>query len=125
MSKLKLGVWAALGMTWLAGWGPANAQPPGAPRGPYSPYLNLARPGNPAINYYGLVRPEQEFRSGIAGLRNQVGALNQEVNAMRPGATAPLQTGHPVAFMNYSHYYSGFRGRAGGGAQPAGGPMRR
>jgi len=62
----------------------------------------------------------------IAGLRNQVGTLNQEVNAMRPGATAQLQTGHPVAFMNYSHYYSGFRGRAGGGGpQAAGGPMRR
>lgn len=104
---------------------PAAAQPPGVPRSPYSPYLNLARPGNPAINYYGLVRPEQEFRNSIANLRGQVGTLNQEVNRINPNATGLPQTGHPVAFMNYSHYYGNLRPRVGGTAPAAGPPARR
>src|SRR5207248_3179987 len=47
---------------------PASAQtigiytPPANPfaRSPISPFLNLNRGGNPAINYYGLVRPQLE-----------------------------------------------------------------
>src|SRR5262249_56944980 len=35
----------------------------------FSPYLNLARPGSPTLNYFGLVRPELAFRSGILGLQ--------------------------------------------------------
>jgi hypothetical protein len=37
------------------------------------PLLNLARGGNPAINYYGLVRPQLEFQQSIYGLQQQVG----------------------------------------------------
>ena len=41
----------------------ATAQPRPASNVPStSPYLNLLRPGGTGINYYGLVRPEQDFR---------------------------------------------------------------
>ena len=58
---------AAVALAWVAAAvGPrAEAQftyqrPQTNPYGgnPVSPYLNLTRGGNPAINYYGLVRPE-------------------------------------------------------------------
>ena len=45
--------------------GAASAQQPGTYTPPYtpsspttSPYLNLLHSGNPAINYYGIVRPQ-------------------------------------------------------------------
>ena len=45
-----------------------------------SPYLNLLRPGaSPAINYYGLVRPQQQFQSDIGQLDQQSSALQQGV----------------------------------------------
>lgn len=87
-----------------------RAQRPGArPTTPYrppvfSPYLNLLRrDANPAVNYYGLVRPEKEFRQSLQ-------ALQQEINGAQLAPTTsqadglPI-TGHPTQFMNYSHYY--------------------
>src|SRR5436309_1899614 len=64
-----------------------------------SPYLNLNRPGiPPAINYYGLVRPQTEFRSDIGRLQQAVAAPPPAVQAEAP-STLPT-TGHPVGFLN-------------------------
>ncbi len=95
--------------------GSARAQVP-YNRPPYSPYLNLLRSGNPAINYYGLVRPQIDFRNSITGLQNQVGTLDRAVNdvAQAGSRTGLPTTGHPTAFLNYSGYFPGLGGRSGG-----------
>lgn len=92
----------------------AQAQPPYAPYNPYappafSPYLNLLRRGaNPAINYYGLVRPELEWRG-------RMGQMQSEINTIAPyavgadGAAGLPFTGHPTQFLNSTHYFPGSR----------------
>jgi hypothetical protein len=81
----RLAMCAAVGAVLALSAGAARAQfgyysPPQTspfPRAPISPYLNLARGGNPAINYYGLVRPQVEFQQSIFGLQQQVSGLGQ------------------------------------------------
>jgi hypothetical protein len=108
----------------------AQAQAPVGPRGlpgyaspPVSPYLNLLRRGSdPAINYYGIVRPQIDFRNSLEGLQQQVTGLDAAAGQdSQAGALGP--TGHPVQFFNYSHYFSGIAGagRAGTTAPSAGG----
>jgi hypothetical protein len=102
--------------------------PPYQPRTPqFSPYLNMMRPGvNPALNYYGMVRPQQEATRGLQNLNTQLQqldntVLNSGMTAGAPTAGSMLTTGHPVVFMNYGSYFPGrgggagmVRGRAGG-----------
>jgi|GEM_PF-2454305 len=88
-----------------------------------SPYLNMTRGGNAAVNYYDLVRPQQNTSNAIQRLQQQ-----QSQGALQgPSANAALGfTGHPATFMNYSHFYnynmgaytpvSGLRGGALGAA---------
>lgn len=99
----------------------ASAQQPGSVPPPYSPYLNLTRPGNLANNYYGLVRPEIQFRNSIQGLQSQYGNLRQEIaDVNTPQGPGQFRaTGHPTVFMNYSHFYS-LRGRSQVGVQTPG-----
>jgi hypothetical protein len=77
----------------------AQGQPP--PSG-YSPYLNLARPGSPGINYYGLVRPEIEFRNNLQQLQRNTTRLQSQFSQATGG---DLSTGHPSAFQYYGGYY--------------------
>ncbi|HEY1380612.1 MAG TPA: hypothetical protein VGF55_27675 [Gemmataceae bacterium] len=102
----------------------APGQPPGSPFGgparasspTFSPYLNLLRPGNQAVNYYGLVRPQFEFRSGLDQLQQQYGTLSREVNAPnQAGPTELPATGHAVSFMNTRGYFGGLGANRGGG----------
>jgi len=113
----------SLGMSLVAA-GQLFAQYP-APQGyrptppPISPYLNLLRAGSPtAINYYGLVRPELEFRSSLQILEQGLSTISAETAAQTPGG-APPPTGHPVYFDNQSHYFGG-AGASGAGAHAAG-----
>jgi hypothetical protein len=95
----------------------ARAQSPvGAPPPPYSPYLNLLRPGaNPAINYYGLVRPQQDFARSMQSIQGQL--LNTQ-QAIADQASGDLTTGHPTYFMNYGGYFMNMGpGLAGGAAR--------
>jgi len=102
-----------------------------------SPYLNLDRGGNPAVNFYGLVRPQidanrafQQLDPALFGGDPRLGyggglAVGPDGNPI-PGATNylpnqafGLNTGHPATFFYYSHYYqfpAGQRGGAGSGA---------
>ena len=103
-------------------------RPPGpAPVSPavYSPYLNLLRNGNPTyINYYGLVRPELDFRSQIYGLQQGV-ATNSAVLSGVESATGMPLTGHPTQFLNTSHYFLNRGGQSSpGAAAPAAGFTR-
>jgi hypothetical protein len=112
----------ALGLSASA----VRAQSPiGAPPPPYSPYLNLLRPGaNPALNYYGLVRPQQDFARSMQAIHGQL--LNTQ-QAIADQASGDLATGHPTYFMNYGGYFmnmgptvsTGARAPAVGGSLPA------
>jgi hypothetical protein len=78
----------------------------------YSPYLNLTRPGGtPAMNYYGLVRPEVEARNAYLGLQQQVNVLQQQVATQGPESGALPTTGYPIRFLDYSSYFPAGPGR--------------
>jgi hypothetical protein len=83
---------------------------------PYSPYLNLLRPGGSTLqNYYGLVRPELDFRGGIGGLQQGLATTNQALGGLQY-ASGLLTTGHPTQFLNTGGYFlsSGTAGAGGG-----------
>jgi hypothetical protein len=106
----------------------ADAQPRVSPpnRPAVSPYLNLLRPGNsPGVNYYGLVRPQMEFRNNIQNLQQQV-AENQSSIMGLNNAVLPT-TGHATSFLNTGGYFPGGVGAGGaragaGGQRPAAPP---
>lgn len=66
-----------------------------------SPYLNLFRGGNAAVNYYGLVRPQQEFRRNDLQFRselNDVGRTAALDRSMQSRTSNLNTTGHPTVF---------------------------
>jgi hypothetical protein len=93
-----------------------------------SPYINLVRPGAaPAINYYGIVRPEIAFRNSIGQLQSDVDANRQLITTGRDagGAVAGgLATGHSAVFLNTGGYFLSSAGGvgAGRGTTPGGQP---
>jgi hypothetical protein len=117
-------VWATLAAALLIA-ADARAQPPLGPRPltgvntpPVSPYLNLLRPGtSPAINYYGLVRPEVNFMNSVQALQAQLGYAQQAAGVTQFGE--PGTTGHPAFFLNHTGYFL----NSGGSAAVTGGPM--
>ena len=70
----------------------------GGGRPAVSPYLNLFRGGDPAINYYGLVRPQ------IAAGKN-FDQLGLEFNTLQSGLNQAPQSGHVSSFMTQSRYF--------------------
>jgi hypothetical protein len=77
--------------------------------------LNLLRGDvNPGINYYGLVRPELEFRRDVQGLQNQLTQGFSSVNQAIDQASGLPLTGHGVSFMNTGHYFAGSAALRGG-----------
>jgi hypothetical protein len=71
----------------------------------YSPYLNLFRPGgSTAGNYYGLVRPQQQFQAGITQLQQQNVGLAQNI-ARAEEFQGYVVTGNRGQFLNYSRYF--------------------
>jgi hypothetical protein len=88
---------------------------PGGPFGSYvrppvSPYLNLLRAGSsPAVNYYGLVRPQLAFGSAIQNLDQQLSTLGQQTSSLEAeAATAIPPTGRVVGFMTHYRYFQTF-----------------
>ena len=118
--------------------GGAAAQPPGpvGPRlsPPFSPYLNLTRQGaSPAVNYYGLVRPQTQFANSLDNLQQQAGLIGQQLASNAASPDQPVASGHPFGFQNHRVYFQnqyslgGFgSGSASGssGRGPAAGPGR-
>lgn len=105
-------------------------QLPPAPAVPYrppvSPYLNLLnRQTNPAINYFGIVRPQLQFGQAIQQqqaelnqLRQQtdLGQFRQEIDQLPARLRQDLAAAQPArvpipTFVNYSHYYAMPQGR--------------
>jgi hypothetical protein len=74
-------------------------------RGPsVSPFLNLLRPGNSALNYYGDVRPQQRYNTAISTLQAETNQLATDVY-QQPGAGLGINTGHPSQFLNYQRFF--------------------
>ena len=122
----------AIGVILSASAGSVSAQPPvpggGYSRPPaFSPYLNLLRAGgSPALNYYGIVRPQMQFRDAIQNLSNQVDLNQQAIGNLAATGSALPATGHPTQFMNLGNYFmSNSGGGQSGGSRPTGPPGRR
>jgi hypothetical protein len=125
----------------------ASAQPnPGTTSRPtFSPYLNLLNRGNsPALNYLGIVRPQQQmaqqfnqlnqqFQQTTNGLQNSINGIEQGIDPTLPttgrivtfGNTGPYFNRHPVTGTGAGAgggrgYASGF-GAGGGGMNRPGG----
>lgn len=67
-----------------------------------SPYFNLLRRGSPVVNYYGLVRPEQDFRAANDQFRQQFRDVDRKLEPVEPqreGASNLGITGHHVRFL--------------------------
>ena len=81
----------------------------------YSPYLNLLRGGSIVQNYWGLVQPELQWRSGLQNLQGQVTANDQAISNLQQGPGGMPVTGHSVQFLSTGRYFPG--SRSGGGAR--------
>jgi hypothetical protein len=75
------------------------------PKPAVSPYLNLLRGGNPAINYYGLVRPQEDTATALLQLQQQQQQQMANQALLAAGDPTLPVTGHPTRFFNYSHYF--------------------
>lgn len=82
------------------------ASPFGQSRPAFSPYLNLLRGGNSTLfNYYGLVRPEQQFRQFNSQTQQSFGQLRSDVRGLQDprnmyrGSTLQ-DSGHSVQFFS-------------------------
>ncbi len=109
---------ALLGAT---GWAqvPPSLNPSRRPA--VSPYINLLRQGSdPAVNYYGIVRPDITFRSSINQLQQQEAVLTQGQQDL---TTAVLPaTGHATGFLTQSKYFQTKGARGTAPATPPTGP---
>jgi hypothetical protein len=106
-----------------------NLQPPFNPNPgtppTVSPYINLSRglnpaAGSPGIAYYGLVRPQVDFRSSIGQLQNYQEA--QRVGAEEAAITGPVITGNAASFQTHTRFFQtrGAGVGAGGGGAAGG-----
>jgi hypothetical protein len=96
-----------LGATWCVAMlasglltAAASAQVPGGYRPAVSPYLNLRLTGDPALNYYGLVRPQVVANKTFQALGNDINNL-EAANS----SNQLVQTGHASSFMTQGRYF--------------------
>jgi hypothetical protein len=97
-----------------------------------SPYLNMLRPNvNPALNYYGLVRPQLQTTRTLQTFQQELqtvaGALAPTTQLGTQADNLPT-TGHRTTFYNYGTYFPGagggsLGGSLGGGVRPTFGGM--
>lgn len=76
----------------------------------FSPYLNLLRRGNSTFqNYYGLVRPEQQFRTANEQLQSNFNQVQRQISLAQQAKVAPplKSTGHQVQFMSHLNTSTG------------------
>ena len=99
----------------LQGTAPLWAQAPGfnpAARPTVSPWLNLNRRGtSPAVNLYGLVRPQMNFTNAIQQLQQEV-ATSQPQPTTTAASDLPA-TGHVAGFLNHHKYFMNRGGVSG------------
>ena len=122
MKRIMLALATALGVLVAAERAQAQVILPGPPQNPYlqpqvSPFLNINRGGNPAINYFGIVQPQLQAAQQLQALQMQQAQMLQlGMGTVDPAAAgaAPVTGLHPQYF-NYGHYF----GPPGGNVRPA------
>lgn len=124
MKRIMLALATAVGVLAAAERAPAQVILPGPPQNPYlqpqvSPFLNINRGGNPAINYFGIVQPQMQTIQQLQALQMQQAQMLQLGMGMGPidpaaAGAAPATGMHPT-FFNYGHYF----GPPGGNVRPA------
>jgi hypothetical protein len=134
MKQLLLAALAAAAGLLAAGPAPAQYYSPNFNRPAYgpgyrpmlSPYLDLTRGGDPAVNYFLGTIPEFQRRSNAAAFSSAILDLEARTTNVGPTLTeealllTPLPgTGHPTAFGVTSGYFG-----AGAPAAPGGGVNR-
>src|SRR6516164_2903203 len=77
MNRSLLAVVISQGVLFAIAGGQASAQYP-YQRPPLISYLNLERPGG-AFNYYGLVKPYEDYTKTVSGLQQQITTTQQDV----------------------------------------------
>jgi hypothetical protein len=99
--------------------GRSSAQPPlpgvlAPPRPTFSPYLNLTnRNMDPAVSYYGIIRPQIAAAGAIRSLQQQVASSTQPMAGAQPAVDPGLPlTGQPTYFLNNGGYF--LNSRTGG-----------
>jgi hypothetical protein len=92
-----------------------------------SPYLDLLRGGDPAVNYFLGTVPEFQRRANAAQFRSAIQDLEQRTG--QPTTTEPedlfkplTSTGHPTAFLNTGGFFGNTAPVVRPGIQP---PPRR
>ena len=92
----------------------------GAQRPTFSPYLNLNRPGtSPAVNYFGIVRPQFQALSTFQSLEQQSATNRQAIADNGNSATGLPTTGKQVYFLNTGGYFMNLspnQGQGGSGS---------
>ena len=103
---------------------PASAQNPSQPSSSFN-YLNLTRGGNPAVNYYGIVRPNAFNQNALVTMQQDYNSLTQ--SSTQSDSNSVRATGHAATFMNFGHYYPRLNPGGGGSPGRSGGspPSRR
>ena len=84
-----------------------------------SPYLNMLRTNvNPALNYYGLVRPQMQTSRALQAFQQELlpvaGGLPPAVEQASAASSLLPTTGHRTSFYNYSTYFPSSTGTTGG-----------
>jgi len=102
----------------------AQPLPPSQPQRPtFSPYLNMLRGGNPALNYFGLVRPQQELNQQLGQLQTRMSLASREFQDLEQqvqsgaGQYNPYlpMTGNVARFNDLGNYFDRIGGGGGGG----------
>jgi hypothetical protein len=82
--------------------------------------LNLFNGGtNPAINYFGIIRPEIEFRNSLLQMQQQI-AMGEQSTSDLATTLGMVTTGHPSFFMSHRKYFQTV-GTGAAGTQMRGG----
>ncbi len=116
--------WSSLAMAQFGGGSNPQGNSP-----TISPYINLLRGGNTGLNYYGLVRPQQDFAMQNQQLGQGIQSLQlQQMQQMQQGSQMQMNggsygysqlgmTGHPVIFNSFGNgqFSGGYFGTGGGG----------
>jgi hypothetical protein len=67
--------------------------------------LNLVRGANSAVNYYGVIRPQQETARSLQMIQQQLQSPSPSLAGPEESANAVHATGHTAQFANYGHYF--------------------
>jgi hypothetical protein len=109
MKRFTLVLFGAANFLLVMGVRPAAAQPqfPVPSQPAVSPYVNLLRSGSsPGVNYYGIVRPQEEFRNSFLRLQQDFNTQQTQPSPYGPLDTSGLPpTGHAAQFNTQARYF--------------------